>query len=111
MEHGVLQDLTWKELLMKIMIKEIFKDDYISREAGEKLRNFILENYGKKQKTILDFSNISIASTSFFDEGLAKLKLDGWETNTYLDFVEIKNLSPLDTELLNKVLKYRGIIK
>ena len=93
-----------------LVIKDIFKQDYITREAGEELRTLILENYNNKQETTLDFSDIIIASTSFFDEGIAKLALEGWDKKTYNKFIIIKDINRMDMEVLNKMLKYRKLI-
>lgn len=95
---------------MKIKIKEVFKTDYITRGAGEKLRLMILENKKNNKQSVLDFSELTIASTSFFDESLAKLALEGWDKKTYNSFVIIEKINPLDLNVLNKMLKYRNLI-
>jgi len=86
-----------------------FKKDYISREAGERLRNIILE--AKKEQTVLtlDFQGIIIASTSFFDEGIAKLVDENWNKKTLNQYVTFKDLNPHDKKVLNTVCKYRGL--
>ena len=61
-----------------IVIKNDFSEDHITRIAGEKLRFQILGADAKKEKIIIDFSGVCIASTSFFDEGFAKLTEAGW---------------------------------
>ena len=75
--------------MTNIFIRETFKNDYTTRDAGEKLRHMILLS---KKKIMLDFSDIKIASASFFDEGIAKLSLEGWDSKKLNDQLEFKNL-------------------
>jgi len=92
-----------------VIIKKDFKNDYISREAGEKLRLIILENHKNNIVTELDFSGIIVASTSFFDESIAKLALEEWDKEQLDTFVVFKNINKLDMDVLNKIREYRKI--
>ena len=92
-----------------VIIKKDFKNDYISREAGEKLRLIILENHKNNIVTELDFSGIIVASTSFFDESIAKLALEEWDKEQLNTFVVFKNINKLDMDVLNKIREYRKI--
>ena len=92
--------------MTNIFIRETFKNDYTTRDAGEKLRHMILLS---KKKIMLDFSDIKIASASFFDEGIAKLSLEGWDSKKLNDQLEFKNLFKLDQELLQQVCSARGL--
>lgn len=96
--------------MKKINIKKEFAGDYITREAGERLRQAIVQAFAAGLKTELDFSGIIIASTSFFDEGLAKLALHGWEQKQFEENVIIKNLNPRDRKVLEKMCAYRGLV-
>ncbi len=91
---------------MKIIIREEFKNDYTTRVAGERLRNIILTN---DEKIILDFSELKIASASFFDEGIAKLSLEGWSTDMLNDRLSVENIFRKDMELLKSVCLERGL--
>jgi hypothetical protein len=92
--------------MQTILVKEIFKDDYLTRVAGEKLRNIILENFKKNIKTRLDFSDLIIASVSFFDEGIAKLKKqEKWTIEKINGFVILKNINKNDNKVLQGLLK------
>ena len=95
---------------MKIIIKDEFKKDYISREAGEVLRKQIISAIKNKENIILDFQDIVIASTSFFDESIAKLAEEKIETDTFKEFVTIKDINKNDQKVLDRVTKYRGFI-
>ena len=91
---------------MIIKIKESFSSDYISRKAGEVLRNHILAAIKGGTELVLDFEGIIIASTSFFDEGIAKL---GSETTpeVFKKFITIKNMNKNDQKVLDQVSSFR----
>ncbi len=93
---------------MNIKIKEIFQTDYISRQAGEKLRFMILKAIQEKKKIVLDFKDLIVASTSFFDEGIAKLVDEKVSVDEFGNFIEIINLNKNDKKVLDKVTDYRG---
>ena len=57
----------------------------------------------------LDFSDLKIASASFFDEGIAKLIDHGWDANNLKTKLTFTNLFPKDKELLHKILKLKKI--
>jgi len=91
---------------MKILICEIFKDDHTSRPAGEKLRRMIVES---TEKVVLDFKDVKIASSSFFDEGIAKLAFEGWDSSKIINRITFKNLFPMDERLLKEVCLKRKL--
>lgn len=91
---------------MHIKIKEHFIDDYTSREAGEKLRQLILHN---PKPIEIDFSELKIASASFFDEGLAKLAQEGWDSKMFNASLRLIGLFTLDAKLLIQTCHHRGI--
>jgi hypothetical protein len=93
---------------MKILIKEKFKGDYISREAGEELRKSILAAINSKEHIVLDFQDLVIASTSFFDESIAKLVNENIRPDDFKEFVTIKDINRNDQKVLDQVTKYRG---
>jgi len=90
---------------MKIVIKDTFSKDYITREAGEKLRNMIIQS---NEVLTIDFSNTKIASTSFFDEAFAKLS-DEKIQKKWKDFICIININELDKKLLIQITKNRNV--
>lgn len=93
----------------KINIKSVFKDDYITRVAGEKLRNMILKSVSENKKVELDFTDLMVASTSFFDEAIAKLVDHGWNRDKFNERVHFKNLHPKDKIVMEKMCSYRGL--
>ena len=92
-----------------IVIKNDFSEDHITRIAGEKLRFQILGADAKKEKIIIDFSGVCIASTSFFDEGFAKLTEAGWTLKDLETKIILKNIDPNDRRLLSKMCQNRGM--
>lgn len=94
-----------------IVIKEKFAQDYISREAGERLRLMILEADDAQEQIEIDFEGVTIASTSFFDEGVAKLALEGWTQEKFKERVLMKKMNPRDLGVMEHMCRYRGLIK
>lgn len=95
--------------MISINIKSDFSGDYITRVAGEKLRKIILEADFKKQKIEIDFSGVTIASTSFFDEGFAKLIDSGWTIKKLRTQIMLKNIKLRDHQVLLEMCKNRGM--
>jgi hypothetical protein len=95
---------------MIILIKNIFKEDYISRQAGEKLRLMIVDAILKKTKLVLDFNELIIASTSFFDEGFAKLVDEKINLSDFFEYIVLKDLNKNDEKVLRQVSNYRGFV-
>lgn len=91
---------------MKILIREEFKNDYTTRVAGEKLRKIILTT---NEVITLDFEDIKVASASFFDEGIAKLALEGWTIDMLNEKIKFINIFRKDMELLKSVCTERGL--
>ena len=95
--------------MKKIRIKTQFKDDFITRTAGEKLRLEILEAKANNETVELDFTGVIIASTSFFDESIAKLAESDWTDQILQKYVHIKRINPMDLKVLKQVCAYRGL--
>ncbi|MEI8347527.1 MAG: DUF4325 domain-containing protein [Pseudomonadota bacterium] len=89
-----------------IIISKEFKDDYTTRKAGEKLRQIIIASPGP---VTLDFKDLKIASSSFFDEGLAKLSENEWDTKKFHEKIKILNLFKMDYFLLKDACQMRGL--
>lgn len=89
-----------------IIIKDEFKNDYTTRIAGEKLRIRIIK---AKTQVTLDFMDLKIASASFFDEGIAKLSEEGWNSKDLNHNIRFLNIFKKDLELLKSVCSTRGI--
>lgn len=97
------------EKMRRILIKKEFAQDRISRAAGERLRLQILEAAQKNQTVEIDFKDTVIASTSFFDESIAKLAEEGWDDAKLGELVKLVGLHRLDLKVLDQVCKYRGL--
>ena len=95
--------------MIEINIKKDFKDDWITRVAGEKLRHMILEATQNGKKVEIDFIDVVIASTSFFDEGFGKLTEYGWTKESFDSNISLKNIHDRDLNLLREMCKNRGM--
>lgn len=95
--------------MMTIDIKKEFMGDWISRVAGERLRKMIIEATQKNKTVEIDFSNKMIASTSFFDEGIAKLVDEGWTRKDLDARVHFKNFHARDKMILDELCKNRKL--
>jgi len=95
--------------MFKINIKAKFKDDWMTRIAGERLRNMILKAAEGGNKVEIDFSDIVIASTSFFDEGFGKLNEFGWTKAKFDSLISLKNINKRDLAVLTEMCKNRGM--
>lgn len=87
-------------------IKRMAHTDTVSREHGRKIRKIIEPLLKVKDRIIIDFSNLSIASPSFIDEAFAKLMLKYPldDIRTKLSFV---NMTEFDRALLNDLVRAR----
>lgn len=92
-----------------IQIKKEFRNDYISREAGERLRRMILQVTKNKETVEIDFGGLLVASTSFFDEGFAKLAFEGWTQKNFDSHIRLKSLDPKDHGILKKLCLNRSM--
>ncbi len=92
----------------KIIIKDEFAHDWISRAAGEALRQRILKLTEAGDEVKLDFKGVTIASTSFFDEGIAKLLDLGWTEDEINNRIICTEMHRRDREMLALILKRRG---
>ncbi len=91
-----------------IHLKKEFADDWVSRRAGERMRNLILEATKGGTAVDIDCAGMLIASTSFFDEGIAKLLLEGWTPKDIASRVRFIQLSPLDKKLMEEMIQNRA---
>lgn len=95
---------------MKIIrIQEEFGEDYISRVAGERLRRMILQAVKGEKNVEIDFGGLVVASTSFFDEGFAKLALEGWSKKDFDSHIRLKNIDSKDHLILEKLCLNRNM--
>jgi hypothetical protein len=89
-----------------IDIKKIAGADTVSREHGKKIRKVIELFWKAKDKIIVDFSNLSIASPSFIDEAFAKLLLK-YPLDAVKSKLSFVNMTDFDRALLNDLVMAR----
>ena len=92
---------------MRIAIAETFAGDWISRPAGERLREWILNALQEAERVEIDFSGVVIGSASFFDEGLAKLAEHGWQRSQFDERIVLVAMNRFDRKLLERTLDGR----
>ena len=90
-----------------IHIPTEFADDRVTRPAGERLRRLILSRVDDRAPLEIDFEGLLIASTSFFDEGFAKLAEEGWTREQFESRLTLVGMNRLDRRVLERVLTER----
>ena len=92
---------------MDIDVQSVCGEDIISRDAGLKIRNLILESWDHDKIRILVKGRV-IASVSFFDEAIGLLtKKSGKSWPKIRAKLEFPDLTPEDRALLNSVIRTR----
>ena len=91
----------------RIDIRKEFAEDWLTREAGERLREMILAATKGSKRVELDFGKAIIASTSFFDEGIAKLADHGWTWRLLDKKIAFLNMHPRDRETMKTLFLKR----
>lgn len=87
-------------------IRKIAGSETVSRDHGETMRKIIDLLLKKKDRVIIDFSNVSLASPSFIDEAFVLL-LDKHSLDELKKKIEFKDMTEFDRALLNKLFKAR----
>ncbi len=80
---------------------------HVSREDGARLRGAIEESWEAPEQLVLDFSNVRIASVSFFDESLGLLAREH-SLEELTRRVRVENMDPADRKLLNSIVQSRA---
>ncbi|NUM89095.1 MAG: hypothetical protein HUU37_07825 [Bdellovibrionales bacterium] len=92
---------------MQIDIPETCGEDFISRDAGQRIRNLIVANWDAPSIELLTKGK-TIASVSFFDEAIGLLSKRGGKLwPEIIGKLKFPDLSPGDRMLLNSVVKAR----
>lgn len=79
----------------------------VSRGDGAHLRNAIERHWDAGEQVVLDFSNVKIASVSFFDESLGLLARKH-PLSELTRRVRVENMNALDRALLNSIVRSRA---
>lgn len=93
---------------MDINLKEFCDKRTITREDGQQIQKKIEELWEKEETIKINFSNILIASVSFFDEAFGKLAFK-YPINLLKRKLMFENIEKYDRALLNDILisRYR----
>lgn len=87
-------------------IKKMAGTDTVSRDHGKKIRKIIDFHLRLKNRVIIDFSSLSIASPSFIDEAFAKLMLK-YSLEEIRDKLSFVNMTEFHRALLNDLVYAR----
>lgn len=95
---------------MNISIKEITGPYCGEYSDGEKIYEIISDQLKEGKFLTLDFSEIKILSSSFFNGSIAKLFLD-FPTDVLLEHLSIVGMKKIDRYVLNRVVRDAENIK
>ena len=88
---------------MKIDLQNTCGKKTITRDDGKKIGKMILNAWEKKERVIIDFNNILIASVSFVDEAFGKLAFK-YSKKFLQEKLSFENMDKYDRALLNDIL-------
>lgn len=91
---------------MEIKISDVIQGkNAVSMELGHELYKLIInELENTTEKIILDFSNIEVCASPFFNASIGYLFKD-YTQSTIKERIDIRNIEERDKSLLNKVIK------
>jgi len=88
---------------MKILVKKECGKNTVTREQGKQIQNLVLDAWRNQDKIVIDFSNILVASVSFFDEAFGKLAFK-YSKEKLQEKLSFENIDDYDRALLNDIL-------
>jgi hypothetical protein len=91
----------------RINIADFCGAAHVSRGDGAHLRSAIEQSWDAPEPLVLDFSNIRIASVSFFDESFGLLAREH-PLDELTRRVRVENMDPSDRALLNRIVQSRA---
>ncbi|ESK57211.1 STAS-like domain-containing protein [Acinetobacter tjernbergiae] len=86
-----------------IKVYDLTGRNAISMQKGDKIYQILIENIMEKQKTILDFKDVSLFASPFFNAAIGHLLKD-ITIDELLIYMEPTNLNDTGKELLNLVI-------
>ncbi len=88
---------------MELSVQDTCGKNTVTRKDGEQVKKLVLNALKKESKIIIDFSNILVASVSFFDEAFGKLAFEHTKEKLQ-EKLSFKNIEEYDRALLNDIL-------
>lgn len=89
--------------MYRINLKETCGKQTVTRKDGQAVADMISKNWNKEEKITIDFSNIQIASVSFFDQAFGMLAFN-YNKDELKQKLNFENLDDYDRALLNDIL-------
>lgn len=91
---------------MIIDLKDFCYKRAVTGEDGQKIHKVIQDSWDNEDKITINFSNILIASVSFFEEAFGKLTFK-YPINMLKEKLIFENMDNYDKALLNDILTSR----
>lgn len=88
---------------MRIDLKNEYGKQTVTRDDGKVVADRLRIAMKKEDKIVIDFSNILIASVSFFDEAFGKLAFEYSKERLGKKLI-LENIEEFDKALLNDIL-------
>lgn len=93
--------------MSRLMVASVCSSSTVSRDDGSRLRVEIEKAWSQAEILVLDFSNLRIASVSFFDESLGLLARK-YSLEELRKRIRIEHIGAADRTLLNKIVQMRA---
>jgi len=90
-----------------LLISEFCGSNHVTRADGARLRGEVEAHWNDAEPLVLDFSELRIASVSFFDESLGLLAAKH-PVEELAAKVKVINIDPQDRSLLNSIVSSRA---
>ena len=91
---------------MRVNLQKEYGKQTVSRDDGKVVADRLIRAMKKEDKIVIDFSNILIASVSFFDEAFGKLAFK-YPKEVLVEKLRFENMEDFDRALLNDILVSR----
>lgn len=88
------------------LFKDFTAEERMTRVGGEKLRKKIL-SFSKDSRISIQAHHKPIASVSFWDEGIAKLILEGWTSDDIQRRLQFKEIHSGDQKIIDRLVEDR----
>lgn len=86
-----------------IKVYDVIGKNAISMKSGDKIYQLIIENINKREKTTLDFNEVDLFASPFFNTAVGHLLKD-MELQELQEQLQFENLDGVGKDLLNLVI-------
>ena len=89
---------------MRILIKEFIGPRCIPKDDGQKLHDKITACLSDKNNVILDFSNVKMFASPFFNYSIGQL-FNSYSESDIRSFLHLENLEPVGHAIIERVVE------